>query len=480
MYQGLYNNKTILVTGHTGFKGSWLSLWLKNLGAKVVGVSIDIPSTPSHFDAAQIGSHVEDHRIDIRDNHSLTALVEKVQPDFVFHLAAQALVRPSYADPLETIATNALGSANVLNALRSLSKPVVAVMITSDKAYDNVEWVWGYRETDRLGGKDPYSASKGMAELAIRTFVESYFSTPDSNVRVGITRAGNVIGGSGFIGSHTADELSDRGYHVTIFDHVQSPWIRDDQEMVVGSIMDKSALESVLSGARYVYHFAGIADIGESKSKPFDTINFNIMGTTMVSESAIASGVERLIYASTMYVYSTYGSFYRASKQATETIIEAYSDEFGLDYTFLRYGSLYGPRAQDWNGLKRYIKEVLRSKKMTYWGSGKERREYIHACDAARLSVDVLDDKHKNKAITVTGQQVLNAYELIDLIFEISGIDRSVEFTGSDDDHGHYVISPYRYIPRSSTKLVPDEFIDLGEGVLEVIDEIYSELDDCS
>ena len=195
MFKGLFNNKTVLVTGHTGFKGSWLSLWLQHLGAKLVGVSIDVPSTPSHFAAAQIDSHIQDHRIDIRDHEKLTALVETVQPDFVFHLAAQALVRPSYADPLETIATNALGSANVLNALRSLSKTVVAVMITSDKAYDNVEWVWGYRETDRLGGKDPYSASKGMAELAIRTFVESYFQDLGSNVRVGITRAGNVIGG---------------------------------------------------------------------------------------------------------------------------------------------------------------------------------------------------------------------------------------------------------------------------------------------
>jgi CDP-glucose 4,6-dehydratase len=195
MYDGQYKNKTILVTGHTGFKGAWLSLWLKNLGAKVIGISIDVPSIPSHFDAAQINYHVEDCRVDIRDIDSLTALVKKVQPDFVFHLAAQALVRPSYADPLETIATNALGSANVLNTLRSLSKPVVAVMITSDKAYDNMEWVWGYRETDRLGGKDPYSASKGMAELVIRTFVESYFNNSGSNVRVGTTRAGNVIGG---------------------------------------------------------------------------------------------------------------------------------------------------------------------------------------------------------------------------------------------------------------------------------------------
>ena len=118
-----------------------------------------------------------------------------MQPDFVFHLAAQALVRPSYKNPLETIITNAIGSATVLDALRLLNSKVVAIMITSDKAYDNVEWVWGYRESDRLGGKDPYSASKGMAELAIRSYVTSFFNTPDSNVRVGIARAGNVIGG---------------------------------------------------------------------------------------------------------------------------------------------------------------------------------------------------------------------------------------------------------------------------------------------
>jgi len=170
-------------------------MWLVHLGAKVVGVSIDVPSIPSHFSASLIADVIEDHRLDVRDAHAIKALVEKVQPDFVFHLAAQALVRPSYESPLETMTTNAIGTANVLDALRILNKKVVAVMITSDKAYDNVEWVWGYRETDRLGGKDPYSASKGMAELAIRSYVESFFNKPDSNVRVGITRAGNVIGG---------------------------------------------------------------------------------------------------------------------------------------------------------------------------------------------------------------------------------------------------------------------------------------------
>jgi CDP-glucose 4,6-dehydratase len=191
----VFNGKKVFVTGHTGFKGSWLSMWLAHLGAEVVGVSNDEVSKQSNFTASEISNVIDDRRLDIRDTDAVRALVKEVQPDFVFHLAAQALVRPSYENPIETMSTNAIGSANVLEALRCLDKKVVAVMITSDKAYDNVEWVWGYRETDRVGGKDPYSASKGMAELAIRSYVESFFNQPDSNVRVGITRAGNVIGG---------------------------------------------------------------------------------------------------------------------------------------------------------------------------------------------------------------------------------------------------------------------------------------------
>jgi CDP-glucose 4,6-dehydratase len=192
---GIYKGAKVVVTGHTGFKGSWLIAWLKQLGAIVSGVSIDIPSEPSHFNSAKLYDQVDDYRIDIRDNAELKLILEKIQPDFVFHLAAQALVRPSYNLPLDTITTNAIGSVNVLDVLHTLDKPVVAVMITSDKVYDNVEWVWGYREVDRLGGKDPYSASKGMAELAIRSYVESFFNATDSNVRIGIARAGNVIGG---------------------------------------------------------------------------------------------------------------------------------------------------------------------------------------------------------------------------------------------------------------------------------------------
>ncbi len=193
--ESIYKNKIVLVTGHTGFKGSWISLWLLSIGAKVVGLSIDVPSEPSNFNASNISTCIDDRRVDICDETNVNKIVKEVQPDFVFHLAAQALVRPSYENPVDTIKVNAIGTANILNALRLLDKKVIVVMITSDKAYDNVEWVWGYRETDRLGGKDPYSASKGMAELVIRSFNESFFNKSDSNIRVGIARAGNVIGG---------------------------------------------------------------------------------------------------------------------------------------------------------------------------------------------------------------------------------------------------------------------------------------------
>jgi len=287
-----------------------------------------------------------------------------------------------------------------------------------------------------------------------------------------------VIGGSGFMGSHTADELSRRGYQVTIFDCYASRWLRDNQKMVIGDILDRDAVQSVINGARYVYHFAGVADIAEAAAKPFYTINLNVMGATMTLEAAVTANVERFIYASTMYVYSPYGSFYRASKQAAETIIEAYHEEFSLNYTLLRYGSLYGPRAQEWNGLKRYVSQIVKNGKLDYWGTGKERREYIHVSDAARLSVDVLDKAHQNHAVTVTGGQVLNSEELIDMVFEIAGIQKQVEYCQIESNRGHYTLTPYRYTPKNAKKLMPREFIDIGQGILELVEETHHEIED--
>ena len=285
-----------------------------------------------------------------------------------------------------------------------------------------------------------------------------------------------VIGGSGFMGSHTADELTKKGFDVTIFDHIKSPWLQKNQHMVVGDMLSLDDLSEALVGAKYLYHFGGIADIDKAKKSPLDTINQNVLGAAIAMEAAQINGINRFVYASTMYVYSPYGSFYRASKQAAETIIEAYSDKFSIDYTLLRYGSLYGPRAQKWNGLKKYINQIIRNGSLEYQGTGSERREYIHVKDAARLSVDVLDKKHKNQAITVTGNQILNSNELIEMIFEIAGVKKNVFMDSDGKTNDHYVMTPYRYTPKPAKKLVPDEFIDLGQGILEIVEEIHNEI----
>lgn len=195
MFENTYLGKRILITGHTGFKGAWLTTWLLKLGAQVTGFSDRLPTTPSLFAANGLADRI-DHRIgDIRDLPQLRKALLEVKPDFVFHLAAQAIVSTSYVQPLDTITTNVVGTANVLEALRSFEHPCVAVIITSDKCYENIEWLWGYKETDHLGGKDIYSGSKGAAEIIFHSYYHSFFSTKDHPVRLATGRAGNVIGG---------------------------------------------------------------------------------------------------------------------------------------------------------------------------------------------------------------------------------------------------------------------------------------------
>jgi CDP-glucose 4,6-dehydratase len=195
LFNNIYKDKKVIVTGNTGFKGSWLSLWLYSLGAQVTGISKDIPTQPSLFEELELAKKTTHHFANICDGPRMKEIFKAVQPDFVFHLAAQPIVSLSYEDPIETFQTNTMGTANILEALRVVSNPCKAIMITSDKCYDNVEWIWGYREQDALGGKDPYSASKGAAEIVIKTYYHSYFKKPDSKVKLVSVRAGNVIGG---------------------------------------------------------------------------------------------------------------------------------------------------------------------------------------------------------------------------------------------------------------------------------------------
>ena len=178
-----------------------------------------------------------------------------------------------------------------------------------------------------------------------------------------------------------------------------------------------------------------------------------------------------------MYVYSSFGSFYNASKKSSEIIIEAFNQEYGLDFTFLRYGSLYGPRAQDWNGINSFIKQIVYEGELDYFGSGEEKREYIHASDAADLSLEILSDEYANKAITITGLQVLNSKELIDMIFEIAGKEPVVRMN-KQINKDHYVKTPYRHSVMHARKLTPKSFVDIGQGILEIIDSLNEPQDD--
>jgi CDP-glucose 4,6-dehydratase len=193
MFGDVYKGRHVLVTGHSGFKGSWLTLWLEMLGAKVTGISLPPDTSPNHWDLLGLNGVIS-HYVDIRNDKELRKTIVGARPDMVFHLAAQPLVRRSYHLPVDTWATNVMGTAHVLDACRQLPDLRAMVVVTTDKCYENKEWVWGYRESDPLGGHDPYSASKAGSELVVNSFRRSFFSEPGSAL-LASARAGNVIGG---------------------------------------------------------------------------------------------------------------------------------------------------------------------------------------------------------------------------------------------------------------------------------------------
>ncbi|MGD8352882.1 MAG: CDP-glucose 4,6-dehydratase [Pseudomonadota bacterium] len=198
MFDEVYRNRKVLVTGHTGFKGSWLTCWLLDLGAEVVGYSLPAPTMPSNYEACSLGDRMTSITGDVRDLDHLTTVVNEHRPEFIFHLAAQPLVRLSYQEPVETYETNIMGVVNLFEAVRRSSSIRVVVNITSDKCYENREWVWGYRENDPMGGFDPYSSSKGCSELITAAYTRSFFPADlysDHGVAIASVRAGNVIGG---------------------------------------------------------------------------------------------------------------------------------------------------------------------------------------------------------------------------------------------------------------------------------------------
>lgn len=284
-----------------------------------------------------------------------------------------------------------------------------------------------------------------------------------------------IFGGSGFVGSHVADILTDGGHEVIVYDLKLSPYIMPLQKMVVGDILDEERVSKVIKGCDVVYNFAGIADIDEASLRPLDSVKSNILGNTIILESCRKNDVRRFIYASSLYVYSKAGSFYRSSKQACELIIENYNETFGLPYTILRYGSLYGPRADENNFIYKMIKQALKEGKIMREGDGEEIREYIHIYDAAKCSIDILADEFINQYVIVSGNQQMKVRDLLLMIKEMLDNKIEIEYRPPSVNY-HYEITPYIFSPKLAKRIVSRTYFDLGQGILKSIQGIYKEL----
>ena len=284
-----------------------------------------------------------------------------------------------------------------------------------------------------------------------------------------------VFGASGFLGSHVADALSAAGYRVRLFDRSPSPYLKSNQEMIIGDIMNLDQVIEAAKGASIIYNFAAIADIDEANDKPIPTATINVLGNMHALEAARIAGVRRFVFASSIYVYSESGSFYRASKQAAERFTETYHERYGLDYSILCYGSLYGRRSDKRNGIYRMLHEAVAHHSITYKGSGDAMREYIHVEDAARMSVQILAPEFANRHMILTGQERLRIKDVMTMISEILPWPVELHFDEANAVH-HYEITPYAFQPRVGRKLVLNEHVDLGQGILDCLREIHQDL----
>lgn len=283
-----------------------------------------------------------------------------------------------------------------------------------------------------------------------------------------------VTGGAGFMGSHLVDALVERGHAVTVFDRVRSRWLPQGASMVTGDLADLDALTQTVRGHDAVYHLAGFADLNAARTRPLETVHANILGTVHLLEAMRAAEVQRFLFASTVYVYSREGGFYRCSKQACETYIDEYAASYGIRYTVLRYGSLYGPRADGSNGVYRLLSQAMSEGRIAYTGTPDDIREYIHVEDAARLSVDVMAAEFEGKHVLLTGPSALRAADLFTMFQEILGRDVAVDYRRAEGPRaGHYSVTPYAFTPKPGRKLVTTEYVDMGQGLLQMVEELH-------
>ncbi len=285
-----------------------------------------------------------------------------------------------------------------------------------------------------------------------------------------------VFGGSGFLGSHIADALTEANYDVTIYDLKPSPYLKSSQRMLVGNILDQNKIDEAVKECDIVYNFAGIADIDVASQKPLDSVKLNILGNSIILEACRNANVKRFVFASSLYVYSKMGSFYRSTKQACELLIENYQETFGIPYTILRYGSIYGPRAGDKNFIHKVLTQALTCGKIIREGDGEELREYIHVKDAARGSVEVLSNEFANQHVIITGSQQMRIRDLLLMIKEMLDNKVEIEYSSPAESY-HYEITPYSFNPKVGRRLVSKTYLDLGQGILDCIYDIYKNHD---
>lgn len=291
-----------------------------------------------------------------------------------------------------------------------------------------------------------------------------------------------VFGGSGFLGSHCADALTSAGHEVKIFDIEESPYLKQGQEMVIGDILNESAVNSATEGCDVVYNFAAIMDLEEAEKRPLDAVKYNVLGNSVILEAARRAKTKRFVFASSMYVYSESGSFYRSSKQACELFVENYWQIYELPYTILRYGSLYGSRADKRNIVYQFLNQALIEGKIVYSGTGDEQREFIHVEDAARASVEILRKEYENEYIILTGRQSMRMKDFLNMIKEMMGNKIDIEFEKTEFEKlvpvPHFQITPYFFNPKIAKKLTMNLYTDLGQGILSCLAEIHQKLQD--
>jgi UDP-glucose 4-epimerase len=277
-----------------------------------------------------------------------------------------------------------------------------------------------------------------------------------------------VTGGSGFLGSHIADALTAAGHQVVIYDRTKSRWLSPGQTMNIGNVLDADAVQAAIAGCEAVYHLAAMANINDAIDRPREAVEVNIMGTVNMLEAARMHRVKRFVFSSSIYVYSNEGSFYRTTKQACEHLVHDYHERFALDFTVLRFGSLYGPRADVSNGVNQLLSQALAERRIDHYGTGDEVREYIHVLDAAAMSVDVLAPEFANQYIHLAGRERMTSRDMLHMIREIMGGDIKLNFQASSPQ-GHYIQTPYNYTPKLGRRLLRTTYIDLGLGLLDCL-----------